>query len=94
MRAFAYRNGAIGFGMKSPDWETALPIASAPKKILREAIFGSARLAYDNETWLVPGIPEAETEAAAIDALLDYKKHVQRRIDRLRLGGLSRRRAA
>ncbi|SMF85858.1 hypothetical protein SAMN06265365_1657 [Tistlia consotensis] len=65
--AYCWRSGQIAVGKKRPDG--TLPIAHGPETTLRRALTKRARLAYDNRTWLVPGLPEAPDEDAAVLAL-------------------------
>jgi hypothetical protein len=80
MRAFCYASGLIEFGRAVPDG--ALPIAHGPSRALRDFIETQARHGYrtrkvrgrptkipGSETLLVPGIPEAPDQFAALDAL-------------------------
>jgi hypothetical protein len=67
MIAYCYRSGQIRFGRKVP--EGAIQVAKGPAKPLRNLIRCVSRQAYDGTTLLVPGIPEAETESQAEDAL-------------------------
>lgn len=78
MKAFCWRNGVIGFGRSTPPG--ALQIADGPEEFLRLAVTGCARLAYDNATWLVPGIPEAEDNDAAFDAFIVFRRLITRRL--------------
>jgi hypothetical protein len=73
--AYAWAGGVIEFGASVPGG--ALPIAKGEAVKLRNAIQGQARHGYDNKTLLVPGIPEATTEEAALDALIDFQKRVR-----------------
>lgn len=67
MKAFAYRNGEIGFADSIPSG--ALPIIGPNKKsISRARVEAGARLAYDGKTLLVPGIPEAQSDDEAYEA--------------------------
>lgn len=88
MRAFCYATGLIEFGRKMPDG--ALPIASGPAKKLREFIEVKARHGYQTHTvngrltkipgtdcLLVPGVPEAPGQLAAVDSLLAWKKWIK-----------------
>ena len=68
MIAFCWANGQIGFGRRAP--EGAIGFAAGPAKPLRQAIAATARLAYDGETLLVPGVPEAPDQNAGVDALV------------------------
>ena len=67
MIAYAYRSGVIKFGPTTP--KGAMPIASGRRAKVLPAVTGLARLGYDNETLLVPGIPEAANESEAMLAL-------------------------
>jgi hypothetical protein len=84
--AYAFRSGQIGFIPGSqPVPDGALVIAKGPTEIVRSVVQGAARLAYDNQTWLVPGCPEAENENAAYDAFIRFferiRDHMARRTD-------------
>lgn len=73
MYAYCWANGVIRFGKKVP--ETAIPFAKlklGKVRDFRESITACARLAYDNCTWLVPGIPESENQDQAIEALIKW----------------------
>lgn len=78
MKHFAYcdRTGTIDFGTHLP--EGRLPIATVDhnQALLREAVEPLARRAYDNETLLVPGIPEADSPDQAIAALVTFRERV------------------
>ncbi len=79
--AYVDRAGVIHIGPACHP--KCLPLASGPESVLQEAIEGIARLAYDNATWLVPGIPEADDEDAAYDAAVCFERNLQARIRRL-----------
>lgn len=68
MFAHCYRSGEIELSRKA-----LLPgcicIGRGPKADLEAKLAGRARLAYDGKTWLVPGIPEADTDHQAEAAL-------------------------
>ena len=68
--------GVITFAPRIPHDLRALPIARGPRKKLIAAITGVARHAYDGETLLVPGVPEASDQTAALDALLRFKEWI------------------
>lgn len=67
MRAWCWASGRIDFGRSVP--EGALLIMSGPSKALRAFVEVRARHAYDGVTLLVPGVPEAPDQSAALDAL-------------------------
>jgi hypothetical protein len=81
MKAFAWRSGQIKVAEIVP--EGAIEIASGPDDILRTAILRTCRVAYDSETCLVPGVPEAVDGHAAVDALLDYQKRLEKTLSRM-----------
>lgn len=76
--AFCWRTGMIGIGPFIP--AGALPIVAFPdEEKLRTAIDGNARHSYPpNSVPLVPGIPEAETDSAALDALHIFTDRVRK----------------
>jgi hypothetical protein len=74
--AYCDRSGVIGYTAgKLPAGR--LPIARGEKQKLDEAIGGLCRLAYDNKTMLVPGIPEAQDDDEALEALATFTKRVR-----------------
>lgn len=67
IRAYAWRSGLIGFGERVPSG--ALPILTVDgKSFTRDQIEGAARHSYDGAQLLVPGLPEAKSDAEAMDA--------------------------
>lgn len=68
--AYCYRSGQIKVGPRCP--EGALPLAYGPESRLRKAVSVRARHAYDGKTKLVPGVPEADNEDAAIEAARQF----------------------
>ncbi len=81
LRAFCFRSGLLQVAECVP--EGALELALAPATVLVAAIEATARLAYDNATWLVPGVPEAPDEKKACDAVFDYQTMLNQRLSRL-----------
>ena len=77
MKAYAWRTGRIDFGRAVPDG--ALEIVDLPAKECRRLIKGTARIAYDNKTLLVPGVPEADEDDKALDALIRYRNWINKR---------------
>lgn len=67
MHAYCWASGQIEFGTRIP--EGALPIARGPARKVRDFVEAVARHAYEGETLLVPGIPEAPDQSAALTAL-------------------------
>ncbi|MCW2286318.1 hypothetical protein M2323_004159 [Rhodoblastus acidophilus] len=77
--AFADRAGVIGFGLRCPTG--ALSIAKYSNlELLKSAVAAVARLAHDNETLLVPGLPEASNSDHAIRALVKFGETVRSRL--------------
>lgn len=68
--AYCDRGGRIGFARALPDG--MLPLARGSLRQLKSLISGSARLARDADVWLVPGVPEAASGLAAVDAVRAY----------------------
>ena len=72
MHAHCYRSGEIELSRKA-DLDGAIWIGEGRMGDLKTRIMETARLAYDGVTWLVPGIPEAATDAEAEAAMLAYR---------------------
>ena len=71
MYLHCYRSGKIVLS-RAPDMEGAIQLCQGPKDDLKQRLSAKARLAYDGETWLVPGLPEAQSEAEASAALAAF----------------------
>ena len=67
--AYAWASGLIEFGPSVPSG--ALPIIRGGRRAM-DLVRVRARHAYDGESLLVPGVPEADSEAAAVDALTAF----------------------
>ncbi len=72
MIAYCWASGRIEFGRKLPDG--ALPVAKGPARALRADLQTTARHGYERGLLLVPGVPEAPTEDAAVDALVAFRQ--------------------
>jgi hypothetical protein len=70
MHAYCYASGQIGIADEVPNG--ALPIARGRERAVRRLIEATARHAYDGTTLLVPGVPEAPNQNAALKALHAY----------------------
>jgi hypothetical protein len=68
--AYCWSTGLIEFGDERP--KGALPIAKGREEALRNLICATSRHAYDGESLLVPGVPEAKDGFAAVDALMKW----------------------
>lgn len=77
MYVHCYRSGEIELSRKA-DLAGAICIAKAPSRVLRERVAVNARHAYDGKTLLVPGLPEAETDADALAAVSNFKTRLKR----------------
>ena len=75
--AFCWASGLIETGVAVP--KGAIFIARGQPASLQKLIAGTARLASDDKSWLVPGVPEAESEVAKSDALAAYLRWIARR---------------
>lgn len=75
MRAMVDRRGVIE--IRRTDHSGLLTLAFGPRNVLEEAISGCARKARDGDAWLVPGVPEAESDEAALDAVLRFAPRLQ-----------------
>lgn len=73
--AYCYRTGEIGFtDDKLP--KGCLPIARGDAELMARVEVHSRR-AYDNVTLLVPGIPEANSDQEALDALFRFRQRFE-----------------
>ncbi len=71
MFVYAWASGEIEIAAVLP--KGALPIFKGQQRQC-ERVQQRGRLAYDGKTWFVPGIPEADGQIAALDALIAFKK--------------------
>ena len=70
MKAYCFASGQIEFASRGDVPAGAIHFASGPKRKLVPFIEAVARHAYDGETLLVPGVPEAQgDQIVAGDAL-------------------------
>lgn len=74
--AYCFRSGQIRFNRPSRVPNGAITLFCGPRNKVRRVIEQTARLAYDNRTWLVPGIPEAINDEAAFGALMTYADRI------------------
>ena len=77
--AWADRRGVIEFG-QAPAPDGMIVIARSRGRTgqrMRDRVSAAARHAYDGTTLLVPGIPEAEDDDEALDALISFRDRVQ-----------------
>lgn len=90
---FCYRSGQIIIrdeGLPQPKGTLPIRLKATPEEVQR--VEGLSRLAYDNKTLLVPGLPEAEDDEkayAAFDKFVDRlnfaaNHEINRRVRRLK----------
>jgi hypothetical protein len=78
--AFADSAGVIHIGKCCP--KGALPIGRRRHFFaMHGTVSAVARLAYDNETLLVPGVPEAKTDDEDLNAIVTFTKAVGTRLE-------------
>lgn len=82
-RAFAWRSGIIEFGRRIPNG--ALPVDHGTERSVHRRVEPLARHAYDGKTLLVPGVPEAVSDAEAFDAWQRFKRLMDAKRRRPRL---------
>lgn len=77
--AYCYRSGQIGFTTAKPPAGTIVLVKGDPKKV-RARVMVCSRESYPTKrggkdtVQLVPGVPEAEDEMAALDAVEKFIK--------------------
>lgn len=72
MFAYCYRGGDIHFGQQVP--AGAIELMRGSDNIVKGRVEVRARHAYDGKTLLVPGVPEAEDEFGAMQAVEQFKR--------------------
>lgn len=74
IRAYCYPSGLIEFGTAIP--KGAKVIARGPEKELRDFMAVKARCYGHGRSLLVPGVPEADNQIAADNALRSWTKWI------------------
>lgn len=80
--AYCWQSGVIGFTTTSSPFcpDGSLPIIAGPWAKVRRAIYATARIAYNNRDFLVPGVPEAKlTKHDPVAALCKYRDWLLKR---------------
>jgi hypothetical protein len=77
MYAHCYRTGEIEITCE-PDLPGMICIGSGHKSELEQKLAARARRARNSETWLVPGVPEADSDEDALEAAISFTKHMKR----------------
>lgn len=75
-----WRSGELVFRKKAPRRQDLLTIIHVHGHQLRRIVTAIARHAYDGETLLVPGVPEAGSDLEAIMAVKEFKRQIERRL--------------
>jgi hypothetical protein len=83
MKPFVYRSGVIVFRRRMPPG--TLPITHIRSRRLRKVVdvlarHGRPEFGQSRKLMLVPGIPEAASEKAALGALFRFKREVELRL--------------
>jgi hypothetical protein len=83
LKPFVYRSGVIVFRKLMPPG--TLPVTHKQHPRLRSVVdvlarHGRPEFGQSRRLMLVPGIPEARNEAAALRALCRFKREVERRL--------------
>ncbi|QBH95747.1 host nuclease inhibitor protein [Limnobaculum zhutongyuii] len=81
MIAYCFASGVIEFGQRLPNG--ALPIISGKARNVRDLIGVHARHAYDGQTLLVPGIPEAIDQHEGLDALQAFINRIKPELEEM-----------
>lgn len=72
----AYRSGELAISSQA-EIDGTIFLIKGTQRHLYNLLSGNARLAHDGETWLVPGVPEAETSDAAVEALVAFTNRLE-----------------
>ncbi len=83
--AYCWRGGDIQISRRLP--KGALKLGSAHGTRLKKAISVCARHSYDGHTLLVPGIPEADSDTDAMEAVQRFREQLSRRLERKKKKG-------
>lgn len=75
--AYAWASGLIEFGQNCPDG--ALPVLFGKEQQVRERVDVLARHSRTSDALLVPGVPEAQSQDEAMQALTRFVKELNRR---------------
>lgn len=76
MYMHCYRSGEIVLS-RAPDMDGAVALCQRSKPELLRLLSAKARLAYDDETWLVPSLPEAVSDTEAMIALETFQTRLE-----------------
>ncbi len=84
MKVLVYRNGLVKLSEQND--ERALTVADVPNaKLIRGIVGVVARHAYNNVDLLCPGVPEADNDEAAYQAVTNFEQMIDVRLKRAAL---------
>ena len=78
MVVYCWRTGVIGLDRRAP--KGALGLVKAPGRALRRAVEVCARHGYRDGVLLVPGLPEASDDVAAMEAAKSFRDQIRKRL--------------
>lgn len=78
--AHVFRSGLVKFDRTTP--EGALEVARGPEKLVNAVVGVMSRHAYNGVDLICPGVPEAENDDAALDAVIEFEKQITKRMTR------------
>jgi hypothetical protein len=73
---YAYRSGRIGLSKTVP--KGAIGVITGTRAELTAVLSPHARHGYDGEAMLVPGVPEAKSQKAALQALEHWRERLRK----------------
>ena len=76
--AHVFRSGLVKFDLTTP--EGALEVARGPEKLVDAVVGVLSRHAYNGVDLICPGVPEADNDDAALDAVIEFQKQIAKRL--------------
>jgi hypothetical protein len=76
MYAYCFRSGHVEFGNSVP--KGAIAVSKGTGKAWQSRIKALCRTSYDGKSHLIPGLLEAKTTEAALDALSRFQEWVRK----------------
>lgn len=87
-KIICWRSGEVEVVSHAPAGHGCITLATGPRARLERVLIAVSRHAYDGVTLLVPGIPEAEDDDAALAAALEFQSRIERSLSsRRRVAG-------
>lgn len=75
MTVYCDAGGILGIGQTVPEGSLQLGMIDGTKPSV-QSVTACCRLAYDNVTYLVPGVPEAPNQIKGIEAMIKFRDHL------------------